>query len=259
MNKCTICPHNCELSKRKCGALQGKISALALDPIEKKPLKMFHQGAMILSVGGYGCNLSCPFCQNYEIASPSAGLSGYGQIAQSDDLVSLALEKIPQGNIGLAYTYNEPLANYDFVLDCARKIHAVGLKNVLVTNGFINPQPLEKLLPYIDAMNIDLKAFSPEFYKKIGGDLDVVKNTIATAVKSCHVEVTTLVIPDENADDVEPIAKWLASLDPEIPFHISRFFPMHMYSDRDATPRETIFTLADTSRKYLKNVFIGNM
>ncbi|MCL2198437.1 MAG: radical SAM protein [Defluviitaleaceae bacterium] len=267
-NTCEICPHLCDLSKGvgKCGAnpgAYGKITAIALDPIEKKPLKMFNQGSMILSVGSYGCNLHCPFCQNFEIAVQAAPHKGRNAFNQKNinpsELATLAKEKIPLGNIGVAYTYNEPLINYEYILDCAREIHAAGLKNVLVTNGFINPAPLEKLLPYIDAMNIDLKAFSQEFYKKIGGDVEVVKNTIATAAKACHVEVTTLVIPDENEDDIEPIAKWLASLNPKIPFHISRFFPMHNYANLQATSRETIFALADIARKYLTNVFEGNV
>ncbi|MCL1862674.1 MAG: radical SAM protein [Defluviitaleaceae bacterium] len=263
MNKCYICPHFCEITvgkHGKCGMRTwGKTSAVVLDPIEKKPLRMFYPGAMILSVGGYGCNLNCPFCQNHEIAMPQGGCSASSQIIQPSELVSLAQQRVAHGNIGVAYTYNEPLINFEYVLDCARKIRSAGLKNVLVTNGFINPMPLEKLLPYIDAMNIDLKAFSQRFYRKIGGDIEVVKNTIVSAQKVCHIEVTTLVIPDENEHDIEPIAKWLASLHPQIPLHISRFFPKRGYADRKPTPRETIFALASIAHKYLENVYEGNV
>ncbi|MCL1884213.1 MAG: AmmeMemoRadiSam system radical SAM enzyme [Defluviitaleaceae bacterium] len=267
--RCEICPHFCLIpegengrcvSRKNIGGKiisesYGKITALALDPIEKKPLKMFYPGTMILSIGSYGCNFRCMFCQNNEIAMPRGTVST--KFYSPDEILKFAQEA--NGNIGIAYTYNEPLINYEFVYDCAVKIREAGLKNVLVTNGFINREPLEKLLPFIDAMNIDLKAFSENFYKKIGGNFQTVKNTITLAQRICHVEVTTLVIPGENENDVEPLAKWLASINPEIPLHLSRFFPQHEYSNRHPTPREMILRLAEISRKYLKNVFVGNV
>jgi pyruvate formate lyase activating enzyme len=265
--RCGICPHECLIPEGKNGICTvrtnsngkilseayGKITALALDPVEKKPLRMFYQGTMILSVGSYGCNFHCGFCQNHEIAMPEGAVTT-NQITPQQ-LVKMAQETVPQGNIGIAYTYNEPLINYEFVYDCARVIHEAGLKNVLVTNGFINEEPLKNLLPYIDAMNIDLKSFSDEFYRKIGGRLESVKRTIETAHKHCHTEVTTLVIPDENEDDIEPLAKWLSGISDEIPLHISRFFPRSKYSNREPTSTETVFKLKETAGKYLKNVF----
>jgi pyruvate formate lyase activating enzyme len=269
--QCEICPHECEISEGNLGFCTarknvggkiisdtyGKITALALDPIEKKPLYMFHPGKMILSVGSYGCNLRCEFCQNVEIAVPHGSIS-INEITP-EELLRLAKETVSRGNIGVAYTYNEPLINFEFLHDTARIIAENGMKNIVVTNGFINPEPLKKILPYIHAMNIDLKGFTHEFYKKIGGELDAVKNTILLAQEKCHVEITTLLIPDENENDIEPIAKWISSINTDIPLHISRFFPRHLYSNREPTPRELIHKSAETARKYLKNVFVGNM
>jgi len=274
MIRCEICPHECLISEGKSGICTvrkniggkltneayGKITAIALDPIEKKPLYMFHPGKMILSIGSYGCNFRCRFCQNVEIAMPNAFKGAISlKTLTPEEILKLAQETIPQGNIGVAYTYNEPLINFEFLYDCARLITASGLKNVIVTNGFINPKPLKKLLPYIDAMNIDLKGFTNQFYKKVGGELEVIKNTISVVQEKCHVEITTLVIPGENEDDIEPIAKWISEINTGIPLHISRFFPRHQYSDRETTPRETILKLTETAQEYLKNVFTGNM
>jgi len=233
----------------------GQISSMALDPIEKKPLHMFYPGAMILSIGSLGCNFRCQFCQNHEIAM---GHVRY-EVMTPEQITNLAQETVSHGNIGVAYTYNEPLIGYEFVYDCSRLIRDAGLKNVIVTNGFINQEPLEALLPCIDAMNIDLKGFTDKFYKKINGNLESVKNTIALASDSCHVEVTTLVIPGENEEDVEPIARWLAGINPSIPLHLSRFFPRHQYEDREATSRDVIIKSAESARKHLKHVFTGNM
>ena len=176
-----------------------------------------------------------------------------------DDIATLAVDTVKEGNVGVAYTYNEPLISYEFVYDCARSVRGAGLSNVVITNGFISKEPLEALLPYIDAMNIDLKSFDDRFYKGVGGRLDAVKEAIALSSKHCHVEVTTLVIPNENENDVEEIAKWLASVDPGIPLHLSRFFPRYKYSDRSPTSRETIMSLCAVAKKYLRNVFAGNV
>jgi pyruvate formate lyase activating enzyme len=273
---CGICPHECHIPEGAAGRCKvrkniggeiiceayGKITALALDPIEKKPLRMFHPNTMILSVGSYGCNFHCPFCQNHEIAMPAGEVRT--QKITPRELAQMAVNAVPQGNIGVAYTYNEPLINYEFIRDCAEEIHAVGLKNILVTNGFISPTPLEKLLPLIDAMNIDLKSFTQDFYKKIGGELEAVKSTISLAKKHCHIEITTLVIPNENEllsneNDIEEIAKFIAALNPEIPLHISRFFPRNQLANLQPTPPESIHRLATTARKHLQNVFTGNL
>lgn len=268
--KCLLCPHECTIKLGGTGICSarretdgklyaesyGKITSLALDPIEKKPLYRFNSGSMILSVGSYGCSFRCQFCQNHEI---SMGSPEHREM-QPEDIASLSLELEPRGNIGAAYTYNEPLVAYEFARDCAALIRAQGQKNVLVTNGFINPQPLKELLPLIDAMNIDLKSFSPDFYRRIGGELESVKNTIAQAAAVCHVEVTTLVIPDENdsPDEISALAEWLSGIRRDIPLHLSRFFPRYKMQDKPPTPLSTMHALAESANKYLDYVYLGN-
>jgi pyruvate formate lyase activating enzyme len=175
-------------------------------------------------------------------------------------LVEKAESLIPRGNIGIAYTYNEPLVGYEFVLDCAKLAAERGLKNVVVTNGCICQEPLVRLLPYIDAMNIDLKAFTGDFYRRMGGDLETVKQSIVTAARSCHVEVTTLIIPGENdgEEEIRTLSGWLASIRKEIPLHVTRFFPAWHMTDRAATPVSVIHSLADIARKNLTYVYTGN-
>jgi pyruvate formate lyase activating enzyme len=269
---CPICPHGCVLEEGQIGLCRarknqngkvgpinyGKITSMGLDPIEKKPLARFMPGGQILSVGSFGCNLSCPFCQNYTIASGDEDISA--RLIPPEELLDMAVRMIPQGNIGVAYTYNEPLIGYEYVFDCARLVRQKNLQNVVVTNGYVNPEPLKALLPFIDAMNIDLKGFTQEFYSKLGGSLEPVKNTIATAAQSCHVEVTTLIIPGENDSEEEmgALSGWLASQDPNIPLHISRFFPRHLYGDRSPTPVSTIYRLAEVARNKLDHVYCGN-
>jgi len=175
------------------------------------------------------------------------------------DVAALAVQTVPDGNIGVAYTYNEPLIGYEFLYGCAGLVREAGLYNVIVTNGYINKEPLENLLPVIDAMNIDLKGFKDSFYKRVGGSLEAVKETIELSRMKCHVEVTTLIIPDENEDDIEGLSKWLSSIDPDIPLHLSRFFPRYRYTDRAPTPRETIKKSCEIAKRHLRNVFAGNM
>lgn len=286
---CRICPHHCRLRPGDTGRCRarsnrqgriisdsyGVITALALDPIEKKPLYHFYPGSRILSAGSFGCNLHCPFCQNSHIAmagpfsgTGAAGLESgrpgaraqEGERAKPEELVAAALAEKSRGNIGLAYTYNEPLAGYEFVMDCAKLATAAGLKNVLVSNGYVCRQPLEELLPYIQAMNIDLKGFTPEYYAKLGGDLETVKATIKRAAAACHLEVTTLIVPGENDSEAEmmEMAAWLASIDKEIPYHVSRFFPHWQMRDRGPTPVEKVYALAAAARRYLTHVYEGN-
>jgi len=285
--RCGLCPHRCLIGEGAygdCGVREnrrgelvaagyGSISSIALDPIEKKPLYMFSPGKQVLSIGGFGCNLNCRFCQNFEISTVGAeganrgasrGEKGTGGRAQGrrltpEDILELAVRTVADGNIGVAYTYNEPLIGYEFLLDCAGLVRSAGMSNVLVTNGYIDEEPLAELLPLIDAMNVDLKGFTESFYQSVGGDLETVMRTIEMAHKKCHVEVTTLVIPGENEGDIGGIAKWLASIDRGIPLHLSRFFPRYLYSDRAPTPRETIYRLRDAAGNYLENVFTGNM
>ena len=273
--RCALCPHNCKIPEGAagfCGVRRniggklyaegyGRISAAALDPIEKKPLYLFHPGKRVLSVGGFGCSLRCPFCQNSDISMEYRKEWRDAQTLTPEDVAALAVQTVPRGNIGVAYTYNEPLTGYEFVRDCAGLVRGAGLCNVLVTNGYVNREPLETLSPLIDAMNIDLKGFTQGFYKKLGGGLEAVKETIALARHHCHVEITTLVISGENdsEDEIAALAKWIASLDPSIPLHLTRFFPRYKYADRTATPRGKVLRLSEVAGKYLKHVFTGNM
>lgn len=271
---CEICPHFCNLKEGQrgcCGARvnrngkvicdsYGWLTSIALDPIEKKPLRRFHPGAKILSVGSYGCNLHCPFCQNHEISMTGRQESNMVSVMPSA-LAEKAAELADAGNIGLAFTYNEPLISYEYVRDCAKLIRENGMANVVVTNGFINEKPLRELLPLIDAMNIDLKSFTEEFYRRIGGGLDNVKRSIQLAHEAgCHVEVTTLVIPGENdsPQEMERLSNWLAGVSPKIPLHISRFFPRYKMADKPPTPVETVYSLAEIARKKLRYVYEGN-
>lgn len=273
MTICMICPRQCRLEEGQmgfCGARinrsgevvsenYGKITSLALDPIEKKPLYRFHPGSKILSVGSYGCNLRCPFCQNHEISMCEKPLNYY--VMTPDELVDKAREFVPAGNIGLAYTYNEPLIGWEFVRDCSMAVCEKGLQNVIVTNGYIMEKPFTELLPYLHAANIDLKAYSQPFYRSIGGDLDVVKETIKLAASAIHVEVTTLVIPDENDSEAEirELSRWLASVDETIPLHLTRYFPTYHMLNHPMTPEETIDRLAGIAAEYLKYVYTGNL
>lgn len=236
----------------------GRVTSLALDPIEKKPLRRFYPGSLILSVGSYGCNLRCPFCQNYEISMADAGARSSYVVPQA--LVERALSLRQRGNIGLAFTYNEPLVGYEYVRDCAALAQEKDLKTVLVTNGMIEAEPLAVLLPLIDALNVDLKGFTQTFYTFVGGDLETVKRSIALAAERCHVEVTTLIIPGHNDDpnDMEREAAWLASLNPELPLHISRFFPRYQLTDWPPTPLETVYALRDVAARHLRYVYTGN-
>ena len=272
---CPICPHHCSLAPNEVGRCRaranvdgkvidinyGRITSIALDPIEKKPLYRFHPGSHILSVGSFGCNLNCPFCQNFSISM--ADHTFKTQDLTPKELTDLALDmtKKLRGNIGVAFTYNEPFISYEFVRDTSELLHDFGMESVLVTNGTICEKPLMELLPLIDAMNIDLKAFTPEFYKWIGGDFETVKRTIELASQWCHVEVTTLIVPGANDSivEMEREAEWLASLSPDIPLHISRFFPRYLVNDRPPTPLDTIYELVATAQRHLNYVYAGNV
>ena len=170
-----------------------------------------------------GCNLKCSFCQNYGISQEDAHTRKLGP----EQAVRLAKEQGPSC-IGLAYTYSEPLMWYEYVLDTARQAKAAGLKNVLVTNGFIQPEPFKELLPFIDAMNIDLKSFQEDYYRRIcAGKLAPVLETVENAVAAgCHVEITTLVVPglNDSPAEIKALAGWIAELSPTIPLHLSRYF-----------------------------------
>lgn len=270
---CDVCFHHCKLKTGAWGLCRarkneegkivcknyGHITSMALDPIEKKPLKMFCQGSKILSVGSYGCNLRCPFCQNHEISM--AGQEDIGaEYISPEELADEALYYEKMGNIGIAFTYNEPLISWEYVLDVSRLLHELNMKSVLVTNGTVSLPVMEKLLPYIDAMNIDLKGFRDDYYKGLGGSLDAVKDVIKCAAAACHVELTTLIVPNENDGlrEMEEEAEWIASVGTGIPLHITRFFPRYNMQDREATDVKRIHGLKAVAERYLKNVFVGN-
>ena len=271
--KCKVCMHNCSLSEGQtgfCGVRTmhngvispdnyGYITALALDPIEKKPIKNFHPGSYILSIGSYGCNLKCPFCQNHDISQSHSPQESAARKTTPEELCEIVRNE--RDSIGLAYTYNEPLICYEFVRDCAKLIHNIGKFNVLVSNGEASKEVLNEILPYIDAMNIDLKGFRDDIYRSYGGVLDLVMDFIKTAALSCHVEVTSLIVPGMNDSeaDMEEEAKWLASVDPDIPLHITRYFPQYKMRDRAPTSIPLMKKLAGIASKYLNHVYLGNI
>ena len=281
MAKCSVCFRHCDIEEGQIGfcggrtvkngqvvaANYGRITSLALDPIEKKPLARFCPGSMILSVGSYGCNLRCPFCQNHEI-SWSEEARRFAQTADTispEELVNLAIKTKEKGNIGIAFTYNEPLIGYEFVRDTAVLAKNNGVKNVMVTNGTAELSILEEIAPYIDAMNIDLKCFNKDWYSRmLNGNMRQVISFIEKAVESCHVELTTLIVPGENDsdDEMRRLSKWVAGLQnptgESVPLHISRFFPRFHMQDRDATDVEKVYHLADIARENLEYVYTGN-
>lgn len=284
---CRVCMHQCNLNPGQTGICKarkneegkivcvsyGQITSMALDPIEKKPLRLFRPGSLILSVGSFGCNLRCPFCQNYEISMASMQQSEGNVIlnGRADtvyvscrELADKALEYRASGNIGVAFTYNEPLVGWEYVRDTARLVRDAGMVNVMVTNGTASCEVLDELLPYIDAMNIDLKAFCRETYRELGGDLDTVKRFIVRAAEECHVELTTLIVPGMNDDvgEMEEEAGWIASVEDKtgrkIPLHVTRFYPRYRMTDRQATDVRQVYRLAETAGRYLEHVFVGN-
>lgn len=274
---CDVCPKFCKLREGQIGFCRarsniggkivpinyGQATSLALDPIEKKPLMRFCPGTYILSYGSYGCNLRCPYCQNASISMAGPDNCPH-RLITPEGLTDLAvdLSKQESGNIGVAFTYNEPTVCFEFIRDTSKLLHEAGLKSVVVTNGGLVRKYADELLPHVDALNIDLKGFSNEFYRYVKGEFDTVKEFIKAAVEhKCHVELTTLVIPTKN-DDPEEIGReveWIASISPEIPLHLSRFFPRYKVDDLPPTPAETIYRLKDIAEKKLKYVYTGNL
>lgn len=270
--RCLLCPHGCLVADggqgrclaragrggRLVAESYGRVAGLALDPVEKKPLRRYCPGRTVLSVGSYGCNMRCAFCQNYAVSTARAPTESM----PAERLLAIAREAAgTAGNIGIAFTYNEPLVGIEYVLDCAALFKEAGLRVVLVTNGLVNDAVLDDLLPWVDAMNIDLKSFDEDFYARHGGVLAPVKNTIIRAAQRCHVEVTTLIVPGGNDDPerMEEQAAWLAGLSPDIPLHLSRFFPRHRMQDRAPTPLRTLAQLEGIARAHLRHVYLGNV
>ena len=270
MHHCSLEPGQrglCRARKNEGGRIvcenYGKITSLALDAVEKKPLKLFYPGSRILSVGSYGCNLRCAFCQNHEI-SMSDFETAETVFISSQALAEKALACKDAGNIGVAFTYNEPLVGWEYIRDTGILVKQAGMKNVLVTNGTASVEVLEEILPLIDAMNIDLKGFHDSYYRELGGDLETVKEFILRAAAGCHVELTTLIVPGKNdtISEMEKEAEWIASVEEavgkKIPLHVTRFFPRYHMMDKEATEVGKVYALAEAARKYLAYVFVGN-
>ena len=267
---CEVCFRHCHLREGAVGfcrarknenginvpANYGRITGLAMDPIEKKPLARFHPGSHILSCGFYGCNLACPFCQNYHISMCDENTADYETI-RPEVLAEHILRD--EDNLGIAFTYNEMMISYEYILDTAALIRPYGKKVVLVSNGCVSEAIAEKLLPVIDAANFDLKG-DRAFYRELSGDYDSVKNTIRLFSTSAHVEVTTLVIPGKNDNPawIREEAKWLASLNPELPLHLSRYFPRYRYTI-PPTPAKTIYAMKEAAEEFLRYVYTGNL
>jgi pyruvate formate lyase activating enzyme len=267
--QCGLCPNNCLIAPGRFGVCRvrynadgtlqlpfyGRLSAVAIDPIEKKPLYHFHPGSSILSVGFVGCSFHCPFCQNHHIAHDTSYPTEAVTPAQ---LVDLCLQR---GSFGISYTYSEPIVHLEYVLDTAALARKRGLKNVLVSNGYINPGPAAQLIDLMDGANIDFKSWNPDFYRKeIGGKVEEIKRFLEQAHDRVSLEVTTLVIPTKNDSpgEIEAIARFLASLSPDIPYHLSAYYPQHEYRI-PPTPPSTLRRLADVARRHLNYVYLGNV
>jgi pyruvate formate lyase activating enzyme len=266
---CGLCPNRCVMAEGHAGVCRvrenrggrlelpfyGRISSMALDPIEKKPLYHFHPGSSILSVGFVGCSLRCPFCQNHGISQGTEAPTDYLEPAE---LVGTALR---DGSFAIAYTYSEPLIHFEYVLASSRLARAAGIKNVLVTNGYLDAEPLAELLPVIDAANVDLKSFQAGVYQReLGGKLEEVKRFISAAAGRIALEVTTLVVPGMNDSDgeIEEAARFLASVDPLIPYHLSCYYPRYRFSAPPTDP-EAVVRLAAVARRHLQHVYVGNV
>ncbi len=267
---CRLCPNDCVIPGSKKGAcgvrinkggilyteVYGKTTGIALDPIEKKPLYHYHPGQMILSIGTKGCNLHCKFCQNWHI---SQEIDAPTEPVTPEEIVEKAKAC---GSFGIAYTYNEPFIWYEFVLDTARLARKSGLENVLVTNGYVNIEPLENMLPLIGAMNIDLKSFDEDFYLKVcRGRLKPVLDVVKRSARSCHVELTTLIIPtlNDSPEEMEKLVGWIYdNLGDKVPLHFSRYFPC-CNMDIQPTPVETLKMAERIAKKKLRYVYLGNV
>ncbi|NLO74365.1 MAG: AmmeMemoRadiSam system radical SAM enzyme [candidate division WS1 bacterium] len=269
---CHLCPWQCHVKVDQVGICQvrknvggtlrslnyGRVTSIGVDPIEKKPLYHFFPGSTILSLGTFGCNLSCAFCQNWQI---SKGTPPSDEVPPEQAARMAEQYQTSHGNLGIAYTYNEPFIWYEYVQDTARLIRDLGMKNVLVTNGMVEKEPLLELLPLIDAMNVDIKFWSRKLYTELcGGPGWRARETVELATGKCHVEITVLIIPGYNDTDEElgNIFAWAADVDPNMAVHLSRYHPAYKLS-APPTPPETMLHAYDLARQRLNYVYLGNV
>lgn len=275
--QCQLCPHFCRLKEGQTGFCKvrknidgrlyslnyGMLSSVAIDPIEKKPLYQFNPGSEILSIGSVGCNFACKFCQNYTISKefelhPVVNVNRFEQV-DPDTIINLAKrEELDQ----IAFTYNEPTVFYELVYDTARLAKKEDIKIVLVTNGYINQEPLKLLLPFVDAMNIDVKSYDNRLYEQIlHGQMEPVFETIKMAVEArVHVEVTCLIVPKlfEEVNRCDALFGKIRSAAGDVVLHLSRYFPRYNY-DEPATDIRLMLELQEVARKHFTNVYLGNV
>lgn len=274
---CVLCHHHCQIAPGKRGIclvrenregrlytlVYGDLIAAHVDPIEKKPLYHYLPGTTSLSIATVGCNFRCPFCQNWQIsqASKEKDHLGYGQAYTPQEIVSSAKKHRCKS---ISYTYTEPTVFFEYAYDTAKLAKKEGLANIFVTNGYMRPEALETIEPYLDACNVDLKAFHEDFYKHMcGAHLQPVLDSIRLMKKlNIWVEVTTLVIPGRNdsAQELTQIARFIKDVDPNIPWHISRFHPDYKFTGSDATPVESLRLARSIGLKEgLRFIYIGNV
>lgn len=273
--QCLLCPHTCIIHNGGTGICQvrhnkdgkllaetwGKLSAVNFDPIEKKPLYHYHPGKVILSLGSVGCNMKCKCCQNWQISQSSAEGFNFMRTMNPMEIVKLAGSR--KDNIGIAYTYNEPTIWYEYMNDIARLARFDQLKNVMVSNGYIQENPLVELMRYMDAFNIDLKGFSEEFYRKFAGArLAPVLHTLKLIRQAGkHLELTCLVIPGLNDDPAEfkKMILWISEeLGSETVLHLSRYHPAY-HLDIESTPQRVLQEMYKIAREKLAYVYVGNI
>jgi len=277
---CNLCRHHCKVLPDKkgiCGVrinkegrlyteVYGKIIASHIDPIEKKPLYHFFPGSYAYSIATIGCNFRCSFCQNWEIsqASRDSDVEGFYASEKTIDPEEIVRSAKRAGCKSISYTYTEPTIFFEYAYDCARLAKELGLYNNFVTNGYIAYEPLRLISPYLDACNVDLKSFSDDFYKRIcGARLKPVLDSIADMKRlGIWVEITTLVIPDENdsEDELKSIAEFIASIDKDMPWHISRFHPDYKYLNSRPTSLETLKMAMSIGKDAgLRYIYLGNV
>lgn len=237
----------------------GRVASAHLDPMEKKPLYHFYPGQPVFSIGGWGCSFSCSFCQNWSLSQQGPPRDG-GEVHGPDAIIATA---DAHGANTIAYTYNEPLVNFEFVRDCAALAREQGLRNVLVTNGYINPEPAADLLPLIDALNVDIKCMDDDFYERqCGGTVQPVLDFCVQARRAgCHLEITNLLIPNltDQTDQVEELAVWIREhLGEATPLHVSGYRPEYRLRT-PATPRATLDRAWGTASAVLPYVYLGNV